>query len=101
MLSNGEMADIRAARENIVIVPDSIYTFDKGYYDLNWFQHISDSDAFFVTRIKDNAKIEFIGQHRESNKKLGSCVMKSFGSRGINPLRNIRENCGSLNFSMK
>ena len=67
MLSNGKMADIRAARENIVIVPDSIYTFDKGYYDLNWFQHIADSGAYFVTRLKDNAKIEFLGQHREAN----------------------------------
>ena len=65
------MADIRAARENIVIVPDSIYTFDKGYYDLNWFQHIADSGAYFVTRLKDNAKIEFLGQHREANEKRG------------------------------
>lgn len=70
VLSNGKMADIRAARENIVIVPDSIYTFDKGYYDLSWFQLIANNGAFFVTRIKDNAKIEFLGQHRESNKKL-------------------------------
>ena len=29
LLSNGKMADIRAARANIVIVPDSIYTFDE------------------------------------------------------------------------
>jgi transposase len=71
LMSNGKMADIRAARENISIVPDSIYTFDKGYYDLKWFQHISNSDAFFVTRIKDNAKIEFLGQHRKPNKRLG------------------------------
>ena len=71
MLSNGKMADIRAARENIVIVPDSIYTFDKGYYDLNWFQHIADSGAYFVTRLKDNAKIELLGQHREANERLG------------------------------
>lgn len=71
MLSNGKMADIRAARANIVIVPDSIYTFDKGYYDLNWFQHIADSGAYFVTHLKDNAKIESLGQHREANERLG------------------------------
>jgi len=29
LMSNGKMSDIRAAKENIVIVPDSIYTFDK------------------------------------------------------------------------
>ena len=65
------MSDIRAAKENIPILPDSIYTFDKGYYDLNWFQAISSAGAFFVTRIKNNAQIEFLGQHREPNKKLG------------------------------
>ena len=71
LMSNGKMADIRAAKENIVIVPDSIYTFDKGYYDLSWFQQIADSGAFFVTRIKENAKIEFVGQHRLPNERLG------------------------------
>ena len=71
LMRNGKMSDIRAAKENIPILPDSIYTFDKGYYDLNWFQAISNAGAFFVTRIKNNAQIEFLGQHREPNKKLG------------------------------
>ena len=71
LMSNGKMSDIQAARENIAIVPDSIYTYDKGYYDLRWFKHINDSGAFFVTRLKDNAKIELLGQHREPNGKLG------------------------------
>ena len=70
-LSNGKMSDIRAAKENIVIVPDSIYTFDKGYYDLNWFQQIADAGAFFVTRIKNNARIEVLGQHRPPDEKRG------------------------------
>ena len=70
-LSNGKMSDIRAAKENIVIMPDSIYTFDKGYYDLNWFQQIKNEGAFFVTRIKNNARIEVLGQHRPSDKKRG------------------------------
>ncbi len=66
LMSNGKMSDIRAAKENIVIVPDSIYTFDKGYYDLSWFQQINNAGAFFVARVKDNARIEFLGQHRPS-----------------------------------
>ena len=61
LMSNGKMSDIRAAKENIPILPDSIYTFDKGYYDLNWFQTISSVGAFFVTRIKNNAQIEILG----------------------------------------
>ena len=38
---------------------------------MNWFQAISSAGAFFVTRIKNNAQIEFLGLHREPNKKLG------------------------------
>jgi len=71
VMSNGKMSDIRAARNNIVIVPDSIYTFDKGYYDLRWFQQISIRSASFVTRIKNNAQIEILGQHRTPNEKKG------------------------------
>ena len=44
-MSNGKMSDIRAAKDNITILPDSIYTFDKGYYDLNWFQAISSAEG--------------------------------------------------------
>lgn len=42
MMSNGKMADVRAAKKNITLIPDSIYTFDKGYYDLNWFRQIDE-----------------------------------------------------------
>ena len=70
-MSNGKMSDIRAAKENISIVPDSIYTFDKGYYDLVWFKFIADEGAFFVTRIKDNAQIEVLGQHRKADNARG------------------------------
>lgn len=71
VMSNGKMSDIRAAKNNISIVPDSIYTFDKGYYDLRWFQQISNQNAFFMTRIKNNAQIEILGQHHPPNVKKG------------------------------
>lgn len=71
VLSNGKISDIRAAKENIPIQPDSIYTFDRGYYDLNWFQTIANEGAFFVTRLKSNAQIEFLGQHLEPNTQDG------------------------------
>ena len=44
------MSDIRAAKENIPILPDSIYPFDKGYYDLNWFQAISRAEIGYFRR---------------------------------------------------
>ena len=40
------------------IVPDTIYVFDKGYYDFNWWWAIHNQNAFFVTRLKKNAGIK-------------------------------------------
>ena len=85
VMSNGKMSDIRAAKNNISIVPDSIYTFDKGYYDLRWFQQISNQNAFFMTRIKNNAQIEILGQHHPPNVKKASCTMKSSGLQESSP----------------
>ena len=36
---------------------DTIYVFDKGYYDYNWWWSIHQKQAFFVTRLKKNAVI--------------------------------------------
>jgi len=71
MMSNGLMSDIRAARENITIVPDSIYVVDRGYHDLRWFKHIDNSGAYFVSRLRRRAQIKFLGQHRQIDKNLG------------------------------
>ena len=35
----------------------AIYLFDKGYCDYNWWYRIDQADAYFVTRLKKNAKI--------------------------------------------
>lgn len=39
------------------ILKDTIYVFDKGYYDYNWWWSIRQKQAFFVTRLKKNAVI--------------------------------------------
>lgn len=39
------------------IVKDTIYVFDKGYYDYNWWWSINKKPAYFVTRLKKNAVI--------------------------------------------
>ena len=71
VLSNGKMADIRAARKWFRIEPDSIYTYDKGYCDYEWFKEINDKGSFFVTRLKKNARYKVVGQHLAPNKKSG------------------------------
>jgi putative transposase len=39
------------------IVSDTIYVFDKGYYDFNWWWKIHKKQAFFVTRLKTNSAL--------------------------------------------
>ena len=40
------------------ILPDTIYVFDKGYYDFNWWWSIHRKGSFFVTRLKRNVAIQ-------------------------------------------
>lgn len=61
--------EITIAKQFFTITPDSIYCFDKGYTDFDWFRRINDSKAFFVTRAKDNLNCRVIGQHAEALKK--------------------------------
>lgn len=37
--------------------PDTIYVFDKGYCDFNWWWSLHQQKAFFVTRLKKNTAI--------------------------------------------
>ena len=71
VMSNGKMADIRAARKWFRIDADSIYTYDKGYCDYAWFREIDSKGAFFVTRLRRNARLKVVGQHLAPNGRLG------------------------------
>ena len=71
VMSNGKMADIRAARKWFRIEADSIYTYDKGYCDYAWFREIDSKGAFFVTRLRRNARLKVVGQHLAPNGRLG------------------------------
>jgi len=48
----------------------TIYVFDKGYYDYNWWWNIHQSKAFFVTRLKKNAAIVVESQKNISNETI-------------------------------
>lgn len=64
-LSRANIDDCSMGR-NWPILPDTIYVFDKGYYDFNWWWDIHSKDSFFVTRLKKNAAIQ-ITQSNEVN----------------------------------
>ena len=46
------------------------YVFDKGYCRFDWWQKISDSKAFFVTRAKDRIRLRAF-KHRTVRKRKG------------------------------
>jgi DDE family transposase/uncharacterized protein DUF4372 len=49
------------------ILQNTIYVFDKGYYDYNWWWSIHQKRAYFVTRLKKNAAITIEKKARHGN----------------------------------
>lgn len=47
-----------------LIKPGTMYVFDKGYYDFNWWWFINQKGASFVTRLKKNVAICIIEQKK-------------------------------------
>jgi len=58
-VTTGSTHDIQGARK-LVLEPDSILTFDRGYNDYNWFYQIALQRAYFVTRLKRGARFRVI-----------------------------------------
>lgn len=54
------------------IVEGTVYVFDKGYYDYNWWWKIHKEKAYFVTRLKENAAIEKV----EERKVEGEAILE-------------------------
>jgi hypothetical protein len=59
------------------ILKDTIYVFDKGYYDYNWWWSIHQKQAYFVSRLKKNAAIIAEDEKKScSNEILKDCFFK-------------------------
>ena len=52
------------------IVSNTIYVFDRGYYDFNWWWSINQKGAYFVTRLKHNVAIKKIKDLKFSHEKV-------------------------------
>ncbi len=59
LVTDGKQSDVTAAW-NFPYEAGSISVFDRGYNDFKLFYHITKHDAFFVTRLKSNAKYEIV-----------------------------------------
>jgi len=69
-ITDGKVGDITKARgieDNLM--KGSIITFDRGYWDYEWFKKLDTNGLFFITRIKTNTNIFEFGQHKNLTKK--------------------------------
>jgi len=74
--------DITGARTNDITWARTIelkagvtYVADKGYTDYNWWNAINEAGAFFVTRLKRNAKISELSEIQNPDKQVSSQII--------------------------
>jgi transposase len=60
-VTTGSTHDIHQAR-NLVLEPDSLVAFDRGYVDYAWFYQLHLQHAFFVTRLKRGAAFRVLAR---------------------------------------
>lgn len=65
------------------ILSNTVYVFDKGYYDFNWWWSIHTKQAFFLTRLKKNAAIVM----QENKENISETILEdgSFKFKNKNP----------------
>jgi len=72
-VTDGRCHDVRVVQDNRYgfpqLLPDSIITVDRGYYDFNWFYSLQLKRVSFVTRAKQNIKYIITGQQEVPNNK--------------------------------
>lgn len=59
LISTGKMHDVRAL-DDLPVEPGAFYLLDKGYIDYRRLYALHQCQAFFVTRLKDNAQYRVI-----------------------------------------
>jgi hypothetical protein len=61
LLTEAERSDVKVA-DSFALNPGSIVAMDRGYTDYALFRRWSVAGVFFVTRLKDNAAFEVVGE---------------------------------------
>jgi hypothetical protein len=69
IITDKDVNDCKIGRKHCRRKADSIYCFDRGYNDYKWFYEFEDKEAYFVTRLKENADYKMVGQHRRVSEK--------------------------------
>jgi hypothetical protein len=59
-ITEGKRSDVKVA-QNLRFDPGTIVVYDRGYNDYGLFAQWTAQGVFFVTRMKDNARYEAVG----------------------------------------
>ena len=80
-VTNGKKHEISWARM-LKLPKGSIAVFDKGFTDYDWWQELTTNGIFFVTRIKDNALVEYF-KKRPGRKAKGVALDQEIRLKGM------------------
>jgi len=84
--------------QNWPLIANTVYVFDKGYCDYNWWWEIKQKQAFFVTRLKENAAVEIVEEKKAEGENILEDHLVKFKNKSprggkknlyIEPLRRI------------
>lgn len=62
-ITDGKKHDVTVGR-TLRFQPGTIVVFDRGYVDYNWWRQMTADGVYFVTRFKEDLKIEVTGERR-------------------------------------
>lgn len=72
-LTDGRCHDVKVVKDQRYgfprLLPDSIITVDRAYYDFNWFYSLELDRVYFISKAKQNLKCEVTGQQEVPKNK--------------------------------
>ena len=86
-MTDGKVHEITWAKEMLKLPKGSFVVFDRGFTDYGWYSTLMADDIFFVTRLKNNADVEYLLK-RAGRKSPGVTNDQQIKLNGIDaPLR--------------
>lgn len=83
-ITKGKIADLTAFKQISLenLEKGSILVFDRAYIDYSWWRKIDENKLYFVSRIKKDQNIVFVGQHKTLlEKNILSDEIVRFGNK--------------------
>ncbi len=84
-MTDGKVHEINWARETLKLPKGSFAVFDRGFTDYSWYSTLMADGIFFVTRLKNNADVEYLLK-RAGRKSPGVTNDQQIKLKGIDAL---------------